>query len=55
MQMLAVKTDPRQSKRKCKTYGMAVRENRSLPLTEIELLEIIPGRGLHIRTGKKAG
>ena len=25
-------------------------ENRVLPITEIELLEIVPGRGLHIRT-----
>ena len=25
-------------------------ENRALPITEIDLLEIIPGRGLHIRT-----
>ena len=25
-------------------------ENRVLPITEIELLEIAPGRGLHIRT-----
>ena len=25
-------------------------ENRALPITEIDLLEIVPGRGLHIRT-----
>ena len=25
-------------------------ENRVLPITEIDLLEIVPGRGLHIRT-----
>ena len=29
-------------------------ENRLLPITEIELLEIIPGRGLHIRTRQES-
>jgi hypothetical protein len=29
-------------------------ENRALPITEIDLLEIIPGRGLHIRTRQES-
>jgi hypothetical protein len=29
-------------------------ENRALPITGIDLLEIIPGRGLHIRTRQES-
>ena len=29
-------------------------ENRALPITEIDLLEIVPGRGLHIRTRQES-
>jgi hypothetical protein len=29
-------------------------QNRALPITEIHLLEIIPGRGLHIRTRQES-
>ena len=29
-------------------------ENRALPITEIDLLEIIPGRRLHIRTRQES-
>ena len=29
-------------------------ENHALPITEIDLLEIIPGRGLHIRTRQES-
>jgi hypothetical protein len=29
-------------------------ENRALPITEIDLLEVIPGRGLHIRTRQES-
>jgi hypothetical protein len=29
-------------------------ENRALPITEIDLLEIIPTRGLHIRTRQES-
>jgi len=43
--------DPTQSAR---PTGWLCVENRALPITEIDLLEIIPGRGLHIRTRQES-
>jgi hypothetical protein len=37
-----------------KPTGWLCVENRALPITEIDLLEIIPGRGLHIRTRQES-
>jgi hypothetical protein len=37
-----------------KPTGWLCVENRTLPITEIDLLEIIPGRGLHIRTRQES-
>ena len=45
---------PHRSTFKRKTYGWLCVENRALPITEIDLLEIIPGRGLHIRTRQES-
>ena len=30
------------------------KENRALPITEIDLLQILPGHGLHIRTRQES-
>lgn len=37
-----------------KTDGLALRRESPLPITEIDLLELIPGRGLHIRTRQES-
>jgi hypothetical protein len=50
-QQRATRIDPSQS---AKPTGWLCVENRALPITEIDLLEIIPGRGLHIRTRQES-
>ena len=47
----ATRIDPSQS---AKPTGWLCVEHRALPITEIDLLEIIPGRGLHIRTRQES-
>jgi hypothetical protein len=47
----ATRIDPQSS---AKPTGWLCVENRALPITEIDLLEIIPGRGLHIRTRQES-
>ena len=47
----ATRIDPPSS---AKPTGWLCVENRALPMTEIDLLEIIPGRGLHIRTRQES-
>jgi hypothetical protein len=47
----ATRIDPSFS---AKPTGWLCVENRALPITEIDLLEIIPGRGLHIRTRQES-
>jgi hypothetical protein len=47
----ATRIDPLSS---AKPTGWLCVENRALPITEIDLLEIIPGRGLHIRTRQES-
>jgi len=47
----ATRMDPSQN---AKPTGWLCVENRALPITEIDLLEIIPGRGLHIRTRQES-
>jgi len=47
----ATRIDPASS---AKPTGWLCVENRALPITEIDLLEIIPGRGLHIRTRQES-
>ena len=37
-----------------KPTGWLCVENRALPMTEIDLLEMVPGRGLHIRTRQES-
>ena len=51
---LAATSDPRRSLSSAKPTGWLCVENRALPVTEIDLLEIIPGRGLHIRTRQES-
>ena len=50
-QQRATRIDPVSS---AKPTGWLCVENRALPITEIDLLEIIPGRGLHIRTRQES-
>jgi hypothetical protein len=50
-QQQATRIDPVSS---AKPTGRLCVENRALPITEIDLLEIIPGRGLHIRTRRES-
>ena len=50
-QQNAMRIDPVSS---AKPTGWLCVENRALPITEIDLLEIIPGRGLHIRTRQES-
>jgi hypothetical protein len=50
-QQRATRIDPLSS---AKPTGWLCVENRALPITEIDLLEIIPGRGLHIRTRQES-
>ncbi len=50
-QQRATRIDPNQS---AKPTGWLCVENRVLPITEIDLLEIVPGRGLHIRTRQES-
>ena len=47
----ATRIDPN---RNARPTGWLCVENPALPLTEIDLLEIIPGRGLHIRTRQES-
>jgi hypothetical protein len=47
----ATRIDPSQS---AKPTGWLCVEHRALPITETDLLEIIPGRGLHIRTRQES-
>jgi hypothetical protein len=47
----ATRIDASQS---AKPTGWLCVENRALPITEIDLLEIIPGRGLHVRTRQES-
>jgi hypothetical protein len=47
----ATRIDPVSS---AKPTGWLCVENRALPITEIDLLEIIPGRSLHIRTRQES-
>jgi len=50
-QQHATRIDPTSS---AKPTGWLCVEDRALPITEIDLLEIIPGRGLHIRTRQES-
>jgi hypothetical protein len=50
-QQRATRIDPIPS---AKPTGWLCVENRALPITEIDLLEIIPGHGLHIRTRQES-
>jgi hypothetical protein len=50
-QQRATRIDPTQS---AKPTGWLCVESRALPIMEIDLLEIIPGRGLHIRTRQES-
>jgi hypothetical protein len=47
----AIRIDPLSS---AKPTGWLCVENRALPITEIDLLEIIPGRGLHVGTRQES-
>jgi hypothetical protein len=47
----ATRIDPSST---AKPTGWLCVENRALPMTEIDLLEIVPGRGLHTRTRQES-
>ena len=52
---LAATGDAHRSESKRKTLrGGCAWSNHALPITEIDLLEIVPGRGLHIRTRQES-